>query len=578
MRARVGSVMMVAVLALLLAACGEDTVTEVITTVEVVKEVVVEVEKITEVEVERIVTVEKIVIATPTAMAAGGPKFGGTLRIVSHGSVSTLDPVFSLFAVVNYVSSQFYEQLFGWDGNLDTKERLVDTWSVSADGLIYTFNLRQGVRFHDGDPFTSADAVASITRWRDGGTPTAGIVRRFTEDDAFDVVNDRTFTWTMNEPLGATTFILSIPHGALPMMKEEMARTPFSDQVPENIGTGVYKFVQWQQGDRVTLERNDDYTSRTDQFSPGGYTGENIAYIDRLIFLEVPDEETKMAGIETGEWDVIEFAGLDFFQRMDSNPDINVTLYRPGLRSNVYLNPQIPPFSYKLARQALQTGIKVEDFMHALGDENLWIVCHAVYYCGTPLETTFGSTFDVQTSQGTRTIGHNVSDMETAQLLLKDSDYAGETTIILNPTDLAVLTPLGHVLKPVMEEIGFNVEMPALDWSTITSMFGNTDSYSLATDAYEHYCCGNPIQDHLVSGTLDFIIKDAELINLQLAFVREPDDAARFKIVEEIQAKRWEKVTSLSLGQFFPMHPSRAELKGWIVRAVPFYANTWLDR
>ena len=123
MRARVGSVMMVAVLALLLAACGEDTVTEVITTVEVVKEVVVEVEKITEVEVERIVTVEKIVIATPTAMAAGGPKFGGTLRIVSHGSVSTLHPVFSLFAVVNYVSSQFYEQLFGWDGNLDTKER-----------------------------------------------------------------------------------------------------------------------------------------------------------------------------------------------------------------------------------------------------------------------------------------------------------------------------------------------------------------------------------------------------------------------------------------------------------------------
>ncbi len=114
MRARVGSVMMVAVLALLLAACGEDTVTEVITTVEVVKEVVVEVEKITEVEVERIVTVEKIVIATPTAMAAGGPKFGGTLRIVSHGSVSTLDPVFSLFAVPASSTSSYSDGTATW--------------------------------------------------------------------------------------------------------------------------------------------------------------------------------------------------------------------------------------------------------------------------------------------------------------------------------------------------------------------------------------------------------------------------------------------------------------------------------
>ncbi len=556
-----------------------ETEVEKIVETEVEKIVEVEVEKVVEVEVEKVVEIEteRIVISTPTPPPTGAPRFGGTLRVISHGSVSSVDPVFSLFAVVNYISKQFYEQLFAWDGDLNAQPQLVDTWSVSDDGLEYTFTVRAS-NFHDGDTFSAADAVASITRWRDAGTPAAGIIRRFTDDDAFDIVDRQTFTWNFNEPLGSTIFILGIPHGAMPMMREEDAATPFTTAVAERIGTGPYRFVRWDQGNRVVLERFDEYSPRSEPFQPGGYIGHTVAYIDKIEFLEIPDEETKMAGLETGEWDVIEFAGLDFFNRLNDNPDINVTTYAPGLRSNVYLNPQIPPFSYKLARQALQTGVKIEDFMFALGDPQLWQVCDAVYWCGTPLETHVGSTFDVELSDGTHTIGYNVYDVPTAQQLLAESDYAGETTIILNPTDLAVLTPLGPVLKPFMEEIGFNVEMPALDWSTITSMFGNTDSYSLATDAFEHYCCGSPIQDHLISGTLDFIIRDSDLINLQLEFARETDAARRAEIIDEIQSARWEKVTSLLLGQFFPMHPSSVDLRNWEVKAVPYYAGTWLER
>ena len=565
------------------AACGGTEVVEKIVEVEKVVEVVkeVEVEKVVEVEVEKIVEVEveteTISLATPTPPPAGVPRFGGTLRVISHGSVSSLDPVFSLFAVINYVSKQWYEQLFAWDGNLNAQPQLVDTWSLSADGLEYTFDVREA-NFHNGDTFGAADAVASISRWRDAGTPAAGIIRRFTDDDAFTVVDSQTFKWTFNEPLGSTIFILGIPHGAMPMMTEEDASTPFTEAVPERIGTGPYKFVEWLQGDRVVLERFDDYSRRSEPFEAGGYIGNAVAYIDTIEFMEIPDEETKMAGLETGEWDVIEFAGLDFFTRLNDNPDINVTTYAPGLRSNVYLNPQIPPFSYKMARQALQTGVDIEDFMFALGDPQLWMVCDAVYWCGTPLETHAGSSFDVELSDGTHTIGYDVYDVETAQQLLAESDYAGETTVILNPTDLAILTPLGPVLKQFMVEIGFNVEMPALDWSTITSMFGSTDSYSLATDAFEHYCCGSPIQDHLISGTLDFIIRDADLVDLQLAFARELDPAKSSAIIEQIQTARWEKVTSLLLGQFFPMHPSSIDLKNWEVKAVPYYAGTWLER
>ena len=379
--------------------------------------------------------------------------------------------------------------------------------------------------------------------------------------------------------MGAVTFILGIPHGLILMAPEEMAATPSSKPMPENIGTGAYRVAEWLRGDRLVLERNERYRPRSEPSSPGAYAGENIAYLDTLTFLEIYGEETKIAGLEIGKWDVVDGAAFDSYQRLRDNPDIEIALYKPGNRSNVYLNPQVPPFSHQKARQALMTGIDVEDFMFALGIDDLWITCPALYWCGTPLETDAGARFDVVLADGSfATIGYDVNNMALAQQLLNESQYDGETAVILNPTDYSTITPLGPVLKSVMEEIGYTVEMPALDWATVVSRFGSADSFSLATDWQSHWCCGNPIQDHLIASTFDFIIRDEELRNLQLEFAREADAGKRFEIVEEIQTQRWRKVTSLTLGQFFPIVPHTSDLKGFEVKAFPFYANTWLER
>ena len=529
------------------------------------------------VEVEKDVTVEKLLVATPTPLPAGQARFGGTFRIAAQGGVSGLDPVFSPFVVIGGIASHFYEGLFGWDGNLEAAPRGVSSWSVSPDGLTYTFTLRR-MLFHDGTPFESEDAVASLKRWRDGGTTGATVVKRFTDDEgAFTIFDNKTFAWRMNEPLGALIFILSVPHPPIPMMPMEVAATPSTEAVKDRTGTAAYGFSSWTPGVEIVLQRFDGYIPRAEASAPGAYSGENIAYIDRLVWLEISSEETKIAGLETGAWDIVDNAGLDFFVRVNSNPDLIVPLYKPGKRSNVYLNPQIPPFRYQKARQAIMTAIKVEDFMFSLGPPDLWIVCAAVYWCGTPLETDFGSRYTVQTSQGPREIGYNVNDVETAKILLSDSDYAGETTVILNPTDYGTITPLGHVLKPVMEEVGFVTEMPALDWATITSMFGATDSYSAITDWYEHYAVGTPITDHLISGTFDFIVRDEELLRMQNEFLRaNPSD--QLSVAERIQARRWEIVTSLSLGIWFPISPATKDLKNFDVKAINFYTNTWLDR
>jgi peptide/nickel transport system substrate-binding protein len=544
------------------------TVTE---TVEVEKIVEVAGETVTEiVEVEKIVTVEvevereKVLIATPTPVAAGVPRFGGTLRIVAQGSIASIDPVWSVFYVTNAVASHIYETPFGWDNRLDTRARLVDTWSLGSDNLTYTFDLRAGVTFHDGTALTSADVVPSMLRWRDSPVAATSIARTFIEEDAIRAVDNNTFTITLNEPMGSLLYLLGMAHGTPYIQPAELAATPATTEVTTRIGTGAYKFLEWDFGNKLTLERYDAYVPRTEPDS--NYTGRSIAYVDQIVWLEIPDPETAVAGLETGEWDAIDGAGFDFFKRFTENPDLAVSQYKPGNHAWLALNPQISPFNDRKARQALLAGVNAEDFMFSLGPEDLWIKCGAVYFCGTPLEVETGLEF------------YDQNDMARAQALLAESSYAGETVVILNPTDYATITPLGLVAQPMMDEIGFNTEMPALDWAAVTSNIGNTGTYSMFTAWSAHFDTGHPIMDINISGTIDWMIRDEELTDLQLAFVRAPDPAAQMDIVREIQRQYFEKVPSVALGQFFPMVATTSALKNFEINALPFYTNTWLER
>ncbi|MDA1188928.1 MAG: ABC transporter substrate-binding protein [Chloroflexi bacterium] len=520
------------------------------------------------------------VVATTVTSTRTPSKYGGALRIVSQGSIATLDPVFSLFYVVNAVASHIYESLFGWDENFEVKPRAVDNWSVSSDGMEYTFSLRQ-MTFHDGSAFESIDAARSIFRWREGGTPGATMLRNFTGSfsETVTIIDDDTFRFRLTEPLGALIPIFGQVHGLMPMMRAGDANRSWAEPVPETIGTGAYRLLRWVEGDRVVLLRWGDYVSREETAVAGVHSGRTISYLDTLTWLEVLDEETQVSGLESGVWDVVDVVTLDYYERLVTNPDLQVVRYAPGNRSNAYLNPQIAPFNSLRARQAIQTAIDVEEFMLAIGPQDVWITCSAVYWCGTNLETSAGERYDVTLADGSVIeIGYNVNDIDTARRLMAESGYSGETAVILNPTDYASITELGSVLKESMESLGIVAEMPSLDWATVVTMFGDLDSYSAATDWYSHWCCGNPIQDHLISGTLGFIIDDEELQALQMDYAREEDAAERFAIVEEIQRQRYEKVTSLLFGVHFPIVPARADLQFFEVKSIPFFGNTWIER
>ena len=538
---------------------------EKIVTVEVETQVEVVTEKIVTVEVEKVVQVEKVIVATPTPPPAGTPRFGGTLRVVSQASIPTLDSGSTGAYVTVAVASHMFEGPFGWDANLTEQPRMVDTWDVSADGKTWTMSLRDGLTFHNGRKVTAEDMVTSLGRWLNGWDASAGLMLEFVADPPFSVVDDETFTLNLTEPFGAVLVGLAKPWGGVNVMPAGIANVPSSTIVSEWVGSGPYKFSRWEQGHQVVLDRFGSYVPRTEASSL--YSGEVINYLDRIIWLEIPDEETKIAGLQTGEWDVVDGAGLDFFDRVNKDPNLVVPLYKPGHRELLCLIPGHAPFDDPNARRAVQVGVDTVKLMSSLGPDSLWELCPGAFYCGTPWETTAGT-------EGF----FNVNDKELARQFLADSDYAGETITFLNPTDYATLTPVGIVAKQELEAIGFSVEMPGLDWSTVVSRLGTPEEIDAFTDWGAHWCCGEPISDSVISGAAAFWPKVPKILRLRREFAQATTYLEKFAILEDIQTEAFINVNSTYLGVFFTIFPHTSDLRNFEVKAFPFYANTWLTR
>src|SRR5712691_3233958 len=120
-----------------------------------------------------------------------------TLRFVPQANLANFDPIWGTQYVVRNAAALVWDTLYGVDANLQPQRQMVESEEVSDDGLVWTFRLRPGLKFHDGEPVLSKDVVASLARWsvRDlMGQMIKAIQNELT------AVDDKTFTWTLKQP------------------------------------------------------------------------------------------------------------------------------------------------------------------------------------------------------------------------------------------------------------------------------------------------------------------------------------------------------------------------------------------
>src|SRR5260370_12851219 len=229
---------------------------------------------------------------------------------------------------------------------------MVDTYTTSKDGRKWSFTLREGLKFHDGQPVTAEDCVVSLKRWSQRD-PLGQFFMAATE--RLQATGTKTFVLELGKPFGLVLEALAKPSAVVPsILPARIAATPEEEMIKEAIGSGPYKFVkeEWQPGNQFLHGRNADYVPRNE--APSGAAGGKHVYVERLIWRYIPDPATAAAALEAGEIDVWEQPPLDLVPKIEKNPNIAIVTYDPvGNQRWIRPNHLQPPFNNKKARQAL---------------------------------------------------------------------------------------------------------------------------------------------------------------------------------------------------------------------------------
>lgn len=488
------------------------------------------------------------------------------LRTVMFGELRSPDPLSEKSAIGRTHGFMVYDTLFGVDSAQVAQPQMVDTWSVSDDGLTYSFTLRPGLKFHDGAPVLAADCVASILRWTKY-EKTGERLRRVLDEL---VANDeRTFTLTLTEPYG---YLIDgfAKGGIMPafIMPERYARLAPNDRSFVAIGSGpfVFKAEEWRPGSRVVYEKNEEYASRSEpaDFLSGG----KVVHFDRVEFIALPDHNSAASALLAGEIDYFENPTPDSLPHLSGHAAVKVTVLDPlGSQGLIRINHLNPPFNDLRARRALLYAVDRDQFMQSVtSDPSQYVTCAAYFMCGAPLESTAGE------------VGR---DVEKARQLLKQSGYRGERVVVLQPTNNPQLNALTVVAVSQLRNIGLNVEAQPMDYTTALARRmskaplgeGGWNLYLTSLQGLDASSPMNPFVAANCDDNEGSWACDRQIEDLRSELLRQSDPAERKAIAARLQQRTYDEVVQyVPLGQYVRLVAYRADLAG-VITGIPVFWN-----
>jgi len=500
-----------------------------------------------------------------SAQAGEGTK-GGTLRIATIGEPPHLDEHQSTAELIAVISYCMYEGLFTYDATYQAIPELVETHTISEDGLIHTMKLRSGITFHNGEPLTAADAIASVQRWG----RISGVGKRLMEKTGeLAEVDSSTIEFRLTEPYG--TILIALAHNTQACTIHPKSVLDAAGDVPITdsamyVGTGPYQLVERQADAFIRFGRFDGYVPRTEAVN--GYGGVKYAYADTIEFIPVPDEAARVAGLQAGDYHLAMDVGNDQYQTLSDSPGVVAEILPPTNWDVFFLNWKSPMMGNLLMRQAFQAALNSEPMLlSGRGSAEFIRLDPGLMMQQTPWYTTAGVE------------SYNINDPELAKAKLAEAGYDGTPLRFMTTQEYSYMYGEAVVAKQQLEEAGFTVDLQVSDWATVLERRAVPEEWDVFGTG--HGFVPDPSQVSYVGQMNQYPGWWSDESSLALAsdLLADSEFDARFATWEQIQANAYSQIPAVKIGDSSICSFRSDKVQGWSAqfeRGVPYW-NLWLS-
>ncbi|MBW8268799.1 ABC transporter substrate-binding protein [Caldovatus aquaticus] len=496
-----------------------------------------------------------------------------TLKFIPQADLAVLDPILTTAYVTRHHGYMIWDTLYGFDGDYKAQPQMVEGHVVEDGGRRVTMRLREGLKFHDGEPVRARDCVASIRRW--AARDALGQVL-MAQTDELAAADDRTIVFRLKRPFPMLFEALGKPSTPVCfIMPERLAsQDPNQPLRGELVGSGPFRFKADERvpGARVVYTRFEGYVPRPEG-TPSWTAGPKRVHFDRVEWHVTPDPATAAAALQNGEMDWWEQPTGDLQPVLRRNRNIVLEIPDPtGLMAICRFNHLHPPFDKAAVRRALLGAVNQADYMTAVigTDRSLWREGVGFFPPDTPLANDEG--MEALTSP---------RDYEKVKRDLAAAGYRGEKVVLIAATDFPSLNALAQVGHDMFRKAGMNVEFVATDWGTVVQRRASKEppergGWSVFFTFWAGVDMFNPgvhqsLRGHGQQAWFGWpTIPRIEELRAQ--WFEAPDLEAQKRIAREIQKVAFEEVPYLPLGQYFQATAYRRGLTG-VLKGLPLFWN-----
>jgi 4-phytase/acid phosphatase/peptide/nickel transport system substrate-binding protein len=382
-----------------------------------------------------------VVLLAAFAVPASAQNRGGTLTVGVELDISGFDPLkVGVFDTASAIAADLlFDTLTRLDDEGKPQPRLALSWSHSDDFKTWTFNLRPGVKFHDGTPY-NAEAVAwNYARMKD---PTNHCACSFyiAGIDHVEAKDERTVVFHLVDPSVNAPASLSIPGSVNVVQSPAAIKAKGADYNRHPVGTGPYMLKSWTAGDRLVLERNPDYWDK------------GHPYLDRIVLKPLPDSQTRFSSLLAGETDVVwaDEYEAEHIARARKDPSLAVLSYVGAGATVAAFNTKMAPFDDVRVRRALVMALDRKKLSQALTNG-----------LSRPASNPYGDGSWVKCKDD----GALLTDFDGARALIKEYGKPVEFKMLVTATPRG--RAAGQVLQQMWKDVGAKMEIEQVDQATI---------------------------------------------------------------------------------------------------------------